>query len=352
MTNKEESKMQKENRNTEKELQESEKKYRELFENLDDGIIIHDVDGNIIDANRKALELFGYKKSDMLETNIFELCPEYEVEKLKHIFGTVSDGKKTKFEMKLKRKDGNIFPAEISSSLFEIGGKRYIQNIVRDVTTQKEFERNITELNEMLKLLNKILRHDILNDLNAIDGAIEIYRETRDEKVLDVVSKAINRAVEFIKEVRELENLVSHFERLKPVNVRGIIEKVIEKYDTNININICGKCKALADDALSSVIDNIIRNALTHGKTDRIDIEIDELEDQCEIRISDYGIGIPDEVKEKIFEEGFIYGETGQSGLGLYIAEKLIERYGGSIKVEDNRPRGAVFIIRLKRAKD
>ena len=91
---------------------------------------------------------------------------------------------------------------------------------------------------------------------------------------------------------------------------------------------------------------------MIHGGTDRIDVRITRMGDFCEIRISDYGIGIPDEIKDRIFEEGFRYGRTGRSGLGLYIVRKMVERYGGDVRVEDNRPRGSTFVIRLRVVKD
>ena len=99
---------------------------------------------------------------------------------------------------------------------------------------------------------------------------------------------------------------------------------------------------------LSSVIDNIIRNAIVHGEANKIDITTKGKDDICEIRIADYGIGIPDKIKEKVFNEGFRYGETGGTGLGLYIVKKTVDRYGGSIHVEDNKPNGTVFVIKLK----
>jgi len=107
----------------------------------------------------------------------------------------------------------------------------------------------------------------------------------------------------------------------------------------------------MADDSLSSVIDNIIRNAVNHGKADRITITTGKERDMCEVRIADNGTGIPDEIKGKVFEEGFVYGDTGHTGLGLHIVEKAMENYGGYAYVEDNEPKGAVFALRFKMVK-
>jgi signal transduction histidine kinase len=104
----------------------------------------------------------------------------------------------------------------------------------------------------------------------------------------------------------------------------------------------------MADESLHSVIDNLVRNAVIHGKTDRISVDISNLGNTCDVRIADYGVGISDDIKGKIFEEGFTYGETGQTGLGLHIVKKAMETYGGQVYVEDNKPKGTAFILKLK----
>ena len=105
----------------------------------------------------------------------------------------------------------------------------------------------------------------------------------------------------------------------------------------------------MADEAFTSVIDNIVNNAIIHGKTDKIDIEVTSDKNICQIMIIDYGKGIPDEIKKRIFDEEFSYGENRGTGLGLYIVKKNIERYGGTIEVKDTKPHGATFIIKLSK---
>ena len=107
----------------------------------------------------------------------------------------------------------------------------------------------------------------------------------------------------------------------------------------------------MADDSLSSVIDNIIRNAVIHGKADRIAITIGKATGRCEVRIADNGSGIPDEIKAKVFEEGFTHGDTGHTGLGLHIVEKAMKAYGCHAYTEDNETKGAIFVLRFMMVK-
>lgn len=218
----------------------------------------------------------------------------------------------------------------------------FVSTQVAMAIERKRAEREIVELNEMLRLINKIMRHDILNDLNVIGGMMELYSEEGDRKFLERAFNRINKSVELIRSMRELELLLSSGRELRECNAGDIVNSVVNNYD--VDFNITGNCTVMADEAFHSVIDNIVRNAIVHGGTDRIDITMGG----GEIRIADYGKGIPDEIKEKVFDERFRHGGTGGTGLGLYIVKKTIERYGGSICVEDNKPGGAVFVIKLK----
>jgi two-component system sensor kinase len=150
--------------------------------------------------------------------------------------------------------------------------------------------------------------------------------------------------------MRELEEL-ARFKELKAMKVSDLIGEIGRKYAEAIDeINIEGDGVVEANEALASVFDNLISNSIRHGNASRVDVTIEEKGDFCEIRIADNGKGIPDEIKDLIFDEGFSYGDAKGSGLGLYISKRIIEAYNGTINVEDSES-GAVFIIRLKSVK-
>ncbi len=213
-----------------------------------------------------------------------------------------------------------------------------------------EIERSKREINgiaENLRVVNRILRHDILNDLTVIRGFAEIANE---RMRCDYCSRIINRAERAVDTITKLKNVEMALSesQLYPMKVSEVIKDVMKVHD--IKWEMSGDGVALADDGLHSVFENLVSNAVKHGKTDRIKFEIKEEKDRVIIRVIDYGEGIPDSLKQRIFEEGFTLGEG--SGLGLYIVKKLIERYGGKITVTDNRPSGAIFTIKLKRAEN
>ena len=131
-----------------KELEESEEKYSNLFQHSNDGIFFHDLEGNIIDANQKVLEQFGYDKSEILTLQVPQLHPISDLVESKKAFNKISKKGFVRFEINFKKKSGEIFPAEVSSSLFTIGGKKFIQGVVRDITTRKQSESKLIESEE------------------------------------------------------------------------------------------------------------------------------------------------------------------------------------------------------------
>ncbi len=118
-------------------LNQNEKKYSNLFHQSNDAIFIHDLDGNILDVNKKAQELFAYGKSEMLALKIHEIHPKSEHEKSKKAFKLIGKKGYVDFECLFKKKNGDAFPAEVSSSLFEVEGEKLIQGVVRDITERK-----------------------------------------------------------------------------------------------------------------------------------------------------------------------------------------------------------------------
>ena len=219
-----------------------------------------------------------------------------------------------------------------------------------DITERKLAEEEIKNHREHLALINQILRHDLTNDLVVIQSALNLYNDSPEEELLGEISSHAGKSLELIGKMRGLESFLSNHRKLKVCDMLEIIDEVIRNY-TFIDFKIKGKAQVMADDSLSSVIDNIIRNAVNHGKADRITITTGKERDMCEVRIADNGTGIPDEIKGKVFEEGFVYGDTGHTGLGLHIVEKAMENYGGYAYVEDNEPKGAVFALRFKMVK-
>lgn len=134
-----------EQQRAEKTLKVNKERYSNLFQQSNDAIFIHDMRGNILDVNRKAMELFGYKKFDMLSLRIPDLHPKSEFEASKKAFQTIAKKGFVDFECQFKKKNGDLFSAEVSSSLFEAEGEKLIQGVVRDISERKKSEQELSE---------------------------------------------------------------------------------------------------------------------------------------------------------------------------------------------------------------
>ena len=105
----------------------------------------------------------------------------------------------------------------------------------------------------------------------------------------------------------------------------------------------------MAINTISSVFDNIMENAISHGKATRIEIECETNDNDCEIKIKNNGTDIPPTIISRIFDEGYKYGDAANTGMGLSIVQKAMKQCKGSVSVIANKPQGAVFILTFRK---
>ncbi len=341
----------------EEKLRKSEEKYRSLVETIDDIVFSLDLKGRFTFLNKKFEEKTGYKIEELIGKPVTEiLSPEY-VKVARESFEMGIKGEETPFiSVEIVKKDGTKLPVEVNAtSIYDKGRIVGRIGVARDISERIKMERDIDRRAELLRLINKILRHDIMNDLSVIAGAKDLLAseiKSREKmELLEIIGSAVKRSIDLIERMRELENLTINGE-LKPVEVHRVAKEVLDEFRLEYKLKgeVKGEGTIKADYALKTVLNNLVRNAVVHGETDRVDIMIEKVNGYCEIRIADYGKGIPDEIRDKVFEEGFAYGDTGKTGLGLYIVKKVVERYGGRISIENNPPKGTVFVLRIPSA--
>lgn len=309
----------------------------------------------VVKWNPGAEKLFGYSRKEALGRELDSLVATtvgVTVEEAMRATKTVLSGEVlSAFETVRFRKDGSPVKVIAAGSSIMVAGELVgVVAIYDDITDRKKAEEEIIAHREHLALINQILRHDLTNDLVVIQSAINLYNKSPEDEFLEEISSRTKKSIELINSMRELETFISRHRELQIHDMRDTIDEVIKNYPS-IDFDIKGKARVMADDSIASVIDNIIRNAVIHGKADRITITTGKERNMCEVRIADNGTGIPDDIKKKIFEKGFKYGDTGHTGIGLHIVEKAMESYGGYTWVEDNEPKGAVFVLRFRMVK-
>jgi len=338
-----------ERKQAEESLKESEEKYRSIFESFQDIYYRANNRGIITELSPSVLQISGYKPDELIGKPVAVVYQD-SANRLNLLQALKESGRVADYELKLLTKDKKVKIGSICSHVIigqdgEING---IEGVIRDITERKQAEQELKISRERLKTANSILRHDITNDLTVIKSAVDIYRDERDETMIDEIEKRVKKSIETIHNQKDQMAFLDTHADLDEYDVKQVVQDVIKNYP-DLEFKITGSGNAYADNALYSVFDNIISNAVRHGKTTQLDIDIIPGKEHCEIRFKDYGTGVPDEIKDKIFDEGYHYGKTGHTGIGLYIVQQTVEEYGGEVTVEDNKPHGAIFIIRMKK---
>ncbi len=301
----------------------------------------------ILDVNDTVTKILGYKPSELISKRFDVLFPDDESDREELIRNITVYG--PVFEcQKFLHKNGDVVPLDLTATILDMNKSKVVFITLRDSREKEERNQQINYTKKHLKLINQIIRHDIINDISIIKGALKLYMETRDEKYLEAINKSVDNSIAIIKNMRRVEKQLEENENLQVIEVSSLLNKISQKYK-DVKIKIVGSANVLADDTLYSVFNNLIHNAIVHGKTDKIDIKILKKADKVEIYFIDYGIGIKKELREKIFEKGFSLSNGIHIGMGLYIVKESLKNYGGKVRVTENKPNGSIFIVTLQR---
>jgi len=235
----------------------------------------------------------------------------------------------------------------------EAGNVSEIVGISTDITDQKRREQE-------LELLNRIVRHDIRNDMAVVLGWAEMLEDHVDDEGREYLQKILasgDHVVELTEVAREYVETVVSDEALtvEPVPLGSVLETELSLREESfpeaefILENSPPDVEVAANSMLSSAFRNLLNNAVQHNdvETPHIEVSCAVRDDEVEVRIADNGPGIPDDHKVTVFGKGQRGLGSPGTGIGLYLVDTLVTEYGGEIWVEDNEPRGAVFVVQL-----
>jgi PAS domain S-box-containing protein len=317
--------------------------FNAILDNARSVVIVADKDDRVMIFNQKAEELTGVSRADAKGRDWVDMLVAEEAR---------SNARK---ELSGGRDSDEVMlpfdtPAGRRSLLWIVASHEREGAPVKiaigvDITEMEKQRQRNEELNASLRLLNRILRHDITNDMMVAMGSLQLYDRRKEDRLLIQCMSALEKSVDLINDMADLEAVLANSE-LKVMDLGRLARKVAVKYQGGrMIVRVKGEASVMADDTLSSALDNLIRNASMHGGASEVAIDIWEDGEGAHLAVRDDGKGVPANIKSNIFEEGFKFGETGNTGLGLYIVRRSMERFGGSVKVEDNHPKGAIFIL-------
>ena len=326
--------------------------FKEYFENHLDEVKKCSEMVHVLDINEMTIKLFNAKNKKELITNLNTIFTKESLASfIEQLIAIIKNETRFKGECINRTIDGKLINVSLEFNVVPGYEKDYSRVLISliDITEKKKAEEDLRNDRERLKMLNKIIQHDISNDFIVIQSAINIFRRSSDVGMIDEIEKRVVKSLKTIDSYRKYESFIDSNQDLDEIEIAELFEDLIVEF-TSIKFNIEGKCKVFADEALSSIFTNLIINSIKHGNASQIDIKISSHENMCKIMFMDNGMGIPDKIKFKIFQEGFFYGKSGNTGIGLHIVKKTVERYGGYIYAEDNKPKGTVFVISLRQA--
>jgi signal transduction histidine kinase len=210
----------------------------------------------------------------------------------------------------------------------------------------------IQELNEKLRVVGGLTRHDVRNKLAAVNGyAYLIKKKHEDEKDivngLSKIEQAVHEIVEIFDFAKMYEQIGS--EELTYINVEEKLNEAVSLFSEPIPtiINECKELTVLADSFLRQLFFNFIDNTRKYGKKAKsIKVSCERTEQgNLILAYEDDGVGVPFENKTHLFKEGFSTG--GSTGFGLFLVKKMMDVYGWEIKENGEPGKGAKFVITI-----
>ncbi len=353
-----------EQKRMEEQLRLSEERYRDLFENANDGIYILDRTGRILSLNRKAEELTGYKLGEIRGRSYTLLVPPGpECQKARRAFLKNMRGEPDKNELTITRKDGRQLILELSTRpIWQNGQIVGIQGIGRDITERKELEK-------LKSGFVSTVSHELRTTLTSIKGYVDLVLAgdtgplTPEQKeFLTIVSQNTSRLTALINDLLEIERLESgriEFE-FTELNLEEVLQNVARSLQVNAEqkglefvTEIASGLKVRGDrDRLTQVFLNLVSNAIKYTPAGTVELKAYREDDTVVVAVRDTGIGLSESDMRKLFQKFFrsdnpYVRKAGGTGLGLSIAKAIVERHNGTITVTSQLGQGSTFTVRL-----
>ncbi len=341
-------------------LQESEHRYRSLFEESIDGVFLISGEGRILDINKTGVRMFGYdSKEEMLSLDLagdVYLDREERDETMR----AVKEKGLYEHETLFKKKDGETMLARfVMSKTEDTNGRIAVyQGVLRDVTRQKQLEQELFEAKK-LEIVGQLaggVAHEVRNPLNAllsISEALFLEREIAEnpeyEPYIKHIRAQVGRLSKLMKDLLDLGKPIMP-EAIHPVSLVQVLKDVVSLWNMTDQANKQTVSCAIDDAARTLMVNadstrlqqallNLVENASQHSPRDS-DIVVTvrgPLSGTVVVQVRDSGRGIAPEKLEKVFDP-FFTTRTGGTGLGLPLVKHFIESMGGEVRIGNNDP--------------
>ncbi len=342
------------------EISNEKSKVEAILENIADGVLAVNTDGEIIHLNQAAIKMLNLKRKDIGNKDYNEIIASYSEEltlekmanKKRSYHGTVN--------FQYNNSSFNVRYAPFQDEQNENTG---VVMIIQDVTEREKYEN-------MQKEFVANVSHELKTPLTSIksyvetllDGAMEDHETS--EKFLTVVDSEADRMTRLVKDLLQLSRLDYNREKImkQEINIVNIIKLAVEKMEISAKTKeqeleqlfIAEDIRVFADkDRIEQVILNILSNAIKYtGENGSIKIDIVRTIKYVKVIVEDNGMGISAAEVPKLFDRFYRVDKArsramGGTGLGLSIAKQIVSEHGGDIEIESEEGRGTTVVITL-----
>jgi protein-histidine pros-kinase len=369
------------------ELRGSELRFRSVVQSAADAIILTDEHTKIIFWNKGAETIFGYKEDEIAGFEFASLMPEAYRESHRAGFERFrvtgrSQLVGTTVELEGLKKDGTVFPIELSLASWRSNEGTYFTGIIRDITERKRGEElrrakdAAEQANQAKSSFVARMSHELRTPLHAIIGFTNLLLQNKEGNLSSIDRDFLQRILSNAKDQLHLINTVLDLSKveaghldviLAPISLGSVVRDVVkllegkvQNKDICIEVQIPETVNPVLTDAnkLKQILVNLIDNAVKYTQEGRVVVELAVNPADCQpirIDIIDTGIGIPPERLQDIFEPFFQLQQQDKprstgTGLGLSICRSLCDLLGYRLEVASTPGKGSRFSVLLSAA--
>jgi PAS domain S-box-containing protein len=342
-------------------LQATQHRYRELFEDSVDSIIITDWDGSILESNRQTEIASGYSKENLSGMPISRIHL-IDYEKVGMQFEQLRSGETISYESELHTNRGSPIPMQVHARSVIIDGESLLQWILRNVTERKNLDRLREDLISMIY-------HDLRSPLSNIVSSLDVFNAMLPSDGDPAYSSLLNIALRSTERIQRLTNSLLDMNRLEsgqPIVNRfatslhllardalDAISPTAENKNVNLHSTISAEIPQVFVDAdmIRRVLINLLENAVKFTPSGgEVTLEAGANGSWAQLCVADSGPGIPHFDQERIFDKYTRLNPKDESkgfGLGLAYCRLAVEGHGGKIWVESEPGQGSRFFLTL-----
>ncbi len=344
-----------ERKNAEAELRDSAERLRILFEFAPDAIYLTDSQGNLVDGNRAAEEMIGYKKAELIGKNILtaNLLPPDEMPKAAALLAKNLQGRATgPDELILTRKDGSQIFAEVRTFPIKVKGQALVLGIARDISERKQAQQEQEQLIKELDAFARTVAHDLQTPLARIIGFAELlmvdqadFRPEQVRSYSQLIAQNGRKMSNIIDELLLLAGVRQREVQLDPLDMASLVAEALERltdlsqtYQAEIVLPEIWPVALGYGPWVEEIWVNYLSNAIKYGgRPPRLELGAAEQEpDMIRFWVKDNGSGLTSDEQARLFAPFVQLGQvqTKGHGLGLSIVRRIVEKLGGQVQVE------------------